>query len=138
MDAGAAQEAALLIENAIKYSPSGSTIKLAARTEDRKVVVDVTDSGRGIPPEHLPRVFDRFYRVDDSRAKKTGGLGLGLAIVQTIAQLHHGRVEILSQVDVGTRVRLIFPLDGASEAQPPKASMENALPQEPWAKPARA
>ncbi|HEV8604458.1 MAG TPA: heavy metal sensor histidine kinase [Tepidisphaeraceae bacterium] len=128
-----------LIENAIKYSPSGSTITLLGRVADQKVEVDVIDSGPGIPPEHLPRVFDRFYRVDKARAKLTGGLGLGLAIVKTIAQLHQGTAEIQSELGVGTRARLTFPI--TRPAQPPresKAQAEKAAPTEPWAKPARA
>lgn len=128
-----------LIENAIKYSPSGSTIELSARVADRALQVDVSDSGRGISCEHLPRVFDRFYRVDQTRTKMTGGLGLGLAIVQTIAQLHQGRAEIQSQVGVGTRVRLIFPI--IPPAEPPrehKTAAEKALEVEQWAKPAQA
>ena len=128
-----------LIENAMKYSPVSSTIKLLARVNDQNLLVDVADSGRGIPPEHLPRVFDRFYRVDKARTKMTGGLGLGLAIVQTIAQLHRGKAEIQSEVGVGTRVRLIFPIIAPADApKEPKAAAEKVIPAEPWAKPARA
>ncbi len=128
-----------LIENAIKYSPPGSTIDLSARIIDRALQVDVADSGRGIPPEHLPRVFDRFYRVDQARTKMTGGLGLGLAIVQTIAQLHQGKAEIQSQVGAGTRVRLIFPIISPLEtAKEPTPAPEKPLAAEPWAKPAQA
>ncbi len=128
-----------LIENSIKYSPSTSTITLSARMADQVLQVDVSDSGPGIPPEHLPRVFDRFYRVDKARTKLTGGLGLGLAIVKTIAQLHQGAAEIQSQLGVGTRVRLSFPITRLS--QPPresKALADKAPPAEQWAKPARA
>jgi signal transduction histidine kinase len=128
-----------LIENAIKYSPNGSTIDLSARVLDRILQVDVADSGRGISSEHLPRVFDRFYRVDQARAKMTGGLGLGLAIVQTIAQLHQGKAEIQSQVGVGTRVRLIFPVVASPEApREQKPAPEKPFPAEQWAKPAQA
>jgi two-component system heavy metal sensor histidine kinase CusS len=128
-----------LIENAIKYSPTGSTIDLSARVLDRTLQIDVADSGRGISSEHLPRVFDRFYRVDQARAKMTGGLGLGLAIVQTIAQLHQGKAEIQSQVGVGTRVRLNFPIIGPPEApREQKPAAEKPFPAEQWAKPAQA
>jgi two-component system heavy metal sensor histidine kinase CusS len=128
-----------LIENAIKYSPTGSTIDLSARIADRALQVDVADSGRGIPSEHLPRVFDRFYRVDSARAKITGGLGLGLAIVQTIAQLHQGKAEIQSQVGVGTRVRLIFPMVPPAEpSKEHKLVAEKPVSAQPWAKPAQA
>jgi len=130
-----------LIENAIKYSPTGSTIDVSARIADKALQVDIADSGRGIPSEHLPRVFDRFYRVDQTRTKKTGGLGLGLAIVQTIAQLHQGKVEIQSQVGVGTKVRLIFPLTvvpHAEAAKETKPAVDKPFPAEQWAKPAQA
>jgi two-component system heavy metal sensor histidine kinase CusS len=126
-----------LIENAIKYSEAGSAIHLSAWVENGMLMVEVEDEGRGIPQEHLPRVFDRFYRVDDSRAKKTGGLGLGLAIVQTVAQLHQGRTEIESQVGVGTRVRLIFP-GGSIAAQSGPRLVTDKPADSQWAKPARA
>jgi two-component system heavy metal sensor histidine kinase CusS len=126
-----------LIENAIKYSEPGSAIHLSAWVEEGMLMVEVEDEGRGIPTEHLPRVFDRFYRVDDSRAKKTGGLGLGLAIVQTVAQLHQGRTEISSEVGVGTRVRLIFP-KGTIQPQTGPRLVTDTPPDSQWAKPARA
>jgi two-component system heavy metal sensor histidine kinase CusS len=71
--------------------------------------IDVSDTGVGIPPEALPRVFDRFFRVDSSRSQASGGTGLGLAIVQSIALLHGGNVEISSQPGQGTRVTLHVP-----------------------------
>jgi two-component system heavy metal sensor histidine kinase CusS len=127
-----------LIENAIKYSEAGSKIHLAAWVEEGQLHVEVRDEGRGIPNEHLPRVFDRFYRVDDSRAKKTGGLGLGLAIVQTIAQLHQGRTEIDSKVGVGTRVRLVIPKATIQPPTGPRLATEKSGAESQWAKPARA
>ena len=99
-----------LIENAIAYSTPGGTIKLSAQSEEGRLRIDVRDSGRGIPPEHLPHVFDRFYRVDGTRSKKTGGMGLGLAIVKTIAELHGGDVRIASKLGVGTRISLLLPI----------------------------
>ena len=84
-------------------------MRVRAWNEDARLKVDVQDSGRGIPAEHLPHVFDRFYRVDATRTKNTGGLGLGLAIVKTIAQLHRGTVSIESQPGLGTRLTLSFP-----------------------------
>jgi two-component system heavy metal sensor histidine kinase CusS len=71
--------------------------------------IEVSDTGIGIPPEALPRVFDRFFRVDSSRSQGSGGTGLGLAIVQSIALLHGGNVEISSQPGQGTRVTLHMP-----------------------------
>ena len=98
-----------LVENALAHTPEGGHVRLAAARDDGAVRVSVTDDGCGIPPEHLPFVFDRFRRVDDSRSARTGGAGLGLAIVRTIASLHGGKVEIESEVGVGTRVALHFP-----------------------------
>jgi two-component system heavy metal sensor histidine kinase CusS len=108
-----------LVENAIAYSDAGGTITLGARAERQTLFVEVQDTGRGIPAEHLPRLCDRFYRVDGARSGKTGGLGLGLAIVKSIAALHGGSLRISSVPGVGTRVSLILPLvlspaDGAA------------------------
>jgi signal transduction histidine kinase len=72
--------------------------------------IEVSDTGVGIPPESLPKVFDRFFRVDSSRAQASGGTGLGLAIVQSIMLLHGGKVEISSQPGQGTRVTLRMPV----------------------------
>ncbi|MCY2954112.1 MAG: heavy metal sensor histidine kinase [Planctomycetota bacterium] len=113
-----------LIENAIAYSNPGGTIKLAAHAKNGLLRIDVRDSGRGIPPEHLPHVFDRFYRVDGTRSKKTGGIGLGLAIVKTIASLHGGDVRIASRVGVGTRITILFP----ASAPTPLPSTRSAKP----------
>lgn len=86
-----------LIDNAIKYSDPGSLVWVEAAKEDRKtVVIRVRDQGVGIAPEHLPRLFERFYRVDPGRSRKVGGTGLGLAIVKHIAQAHGGRVGVES------------------------------------------
>ncbi len=103
-----------LVENALKYSSSGGEVCVRAWNEGGMLKVEVKDSGRGIPAEHLPHVFDRFYRVDATRSKNTGGLGLGLAIVKTISQLHRGTVSIESQVGLGTRITLTFPSAAAS------------------------
>jgi signal transduction histidine kinase len=74
------------------------------------ICIEVSDTGAGIPSEALPRVFDRFFRVDSSRFQGSGGTGLGLAIVQSIALLHGGNVEISSQLGHGTRVTLHVPV----------------------------
>jgi two-component system heavy metal sensor histidine kinase CusS len=78
------------------------------------ICIEVSDTGAGIPAEALPRVFDRFFRVDSSRSQGSGGTGLGLAIVQSIALLHGGNVEISSQLGHGTRVTLHVPVSSSA------------------------
>ena len=106
-----------LVSNAVAHTPSGGSIVLGTTLETgaeaSTVRVEVSDTGVGIPAEALPRVFDRFFRVDSSRSQGSGGTGLGLAIVQSIALLHGGSVEILSQVGQGTRVTLRMPASSA-------------------------
>jgi two-component system heavy metal sensor histidine kinase CusS len=98
-----------LVSNAIAHTPPGGTVTLAATNEDVLMRIEVSDTGVGIPAEALPRVFDRFFRVDPSRSKTSGGTGLGLAIVQSILTLHGGSAEIVSQLGRGTRVTLRMP-----------------------------
>src|SRR5439155_25028075 len=81
-----------LVENAIHHTPAGGVVRLEACGDNGFVAVSVRDTGSGIPPEHVPHVFDRFYRADPSRSKDTGGVGLGLAIVRSIMSLHGGEV----------------------------------------------
>jgi len=95
-----------LVSNAIAHTPPGGTIRLGTAGEGDGVRIEVSDTGSGIPSDALPRVFDRFFRVDPSRSKSSGGTGLGLAIVQSIMTLHGGRAEIRSQIGRGTMVTL--------------------------------
>lgn len=95
-----------LVSNAIAHTPPGGTVKLAAGAEGDAIRIDVADTGTGIPAEALPKVFDRFFRVDPSRCKSSGGTGLGLAIVQSIMTLHGGTVQITSDLGRGTMVTL--------------------------------
>jgi two-component system, OmpR family, heavy metal sensor histidine kinase CusS len=95
-----------LVSNAIAHTPPEGTVTLAAVAESSTVRIEVSDTGTGIPAEALPRVFDRFFRVDPSRSKASGGTGLGLAIVQSIMTLHGGSAEIASQLGRGTIVTL--------------------------------
>jgi two-component system phosphate regulon sensor histidine kinase PhoR len=90
-----------LLENAIKYTPDGGSIRLAATDDGEYVKVSVTDSGIGIPFKDLPRIFERFYRVDEARTREQGGTGLGLAIVKHIVQLHGGTVAVASEPGKG-------------------------------------
>ena len=98
-----------LLDNAIKYTPSGGSIRLRVAREDGCAILDVVDDGIGIPPEALPHVFERFYRVDDSRSRTQGGVGLGLSIVQSICAAHRVTVEVDSFPGHGSRFRLKFP-----------------------------
>lgn len=95
-----------LVSNAIAHTPPGGTVTLETMNDGAAIRIDVSDTGVGIPVEALPRVFDRFYRVDPSRSKTSGGTGLGLAIVQSILALHGGSTAITSQVGRGTCVTL--------------------------------
>ncbi|HEX4796749.1 MAG TPA: heavy metal sensor histidine kinase [Humisphaera sp.] len=102
-----------LVENALAYTPAGGAIELIAAVRDGSLCIEVADSGCGIPAENLPRLFDRFHRVDPSRSKHTGGVGLGLAIVKGISALHGGTVEVLSRVGAGSCFTMRLPLEGA-------------------------
>ncbi len=100
-----------LIENAIKYSEEKTNIYIESIIKDgKKGIVSIRDEGVGISEEDTKRIFDRFYRVDDSRTKATGGTGLGLAIVKRIVEIHKGEIEILSELGKGTKISIILPL----------------------------
>ena len=91
-----------LVDNAIKHTPEGGTVNIRADNPDGVAVhVSVADTGIGIPPEDLPHVFERFYRVDKSRSRAQGGAGLGLAIAKSIVEAHSGRIGVQSTVGVG-------------------------------------
>ena len=98
-----------LVANALSHTPSGGLVTLSARRDAAALRVEVRDSGSGIAASDLPHVFERFYRADPSRSSQTGGVGLGLAIVHSIALLHGGSAEITSEIGRGTTARLIFP-----------------------------
>jgi two-component system, OmpR family, heavy metal sensor histidine kinase CusS len=102
-----------LVSNAVAHTPPGGSVVLAANAKGATICIEVTDTGVGIPPEALPRVFDRFFRVDASRSQASGGTGLGLAIVQGIMLLHGGNAEIASRPGQGTRVTLRMPVSGS-------------------------
>lgn len=105
-----------LVSNAVAHTPEGGTVAIRTHADTEHVEIEVSDTGVGIAADVLPRVFDRFFRVDPSRSKASGGTGLGLSIVQGIVQLHCGQVEIASKPGVGTRVTLRMPVRGKLEA----------------------
>ena len=98
-----------LVDNAVKYSPEGSAVGVELTEAPDEVVISVTDHGPGVPREHLPRLFERFYRVDKARSRDLGGTGLGLAIVKHIAQAHGGSVSVESVVGRGSTFRIHLP-----------------------------
>ena len=101
-----------LVDNACKYTPDGGRIEVRARTRDGNVVVEVRDTGPGIPREHLPRLFERFYRVDSGRAREHGGTGLGLAIVKHLAIANRGEVSVESELGRGSTFTVKLPRAG--------------------------
>jgi two-component system sensor histidine kinase VicK len=100
-----------LISNAIKYSYAGGRIDVEARQRDAEYVeISVKDTGIGIPPKHLDRIFDRFYRVDKARSRNMGGTGLGLSIAREIIRAHGGTIYLESEINKGTQVVFTLPL----------------------------
>ncbi len=117
-----------LLDNAIKYSDAGKQVHVSAQKSGAWLTVAVSDQGCGISQEHLPRVFERFYRVDKARSRKLGGTGLGLAIVKHIAQAHQGHVEVDSAVGQGSTFQIRLPAgddrsDTPAAAEPPSELM---------------
>jgi heavy metal sensor kinase len=98
-----------VLDNAIKYTPAGGRIDVHLGHRDGTPLVTLHDTGIGVSPEHLPRVFDRFYRVDKARSRAEGGTGLGLSIAQSIIAAHGGRIELDSQPGQGTTCTVTLP-----------------------------
>jgi len=103
-----------LVSNAIRYTPDGGEILLRWGERNGQPVFSVQDSGIGIAPQHIPRLTERFYRVDRSRSRETGGTGLGLAIVKHIAMRHQAKLEVLSEEGKGSTFSLVFPIGRAA------------------------
>ena len=98
-----------LLDNAVKYTPSGGTVILKLEAKPRRIFITVKDTGVGIPQADLAHIFDRFYRVDKTRTRQTGGFGLGLAIARQIIRAHNGRIAVESNVGKGTAFRICLP-----------------------------
>jgi two-component system phosphate regulon sensor histidine kinase PhoR len=98
-----------LVDNALKYGKKGGQVTLSGRIEKGDCLLEVADDGPGISPEHLPRIFERFYRIDKGRSRELGGTGLGLSIAKHVVESHGGTIRAESRVGVGTRLILRFP-----------------------------
>jgi two-component system phosphate regulon sensor histidine kinase PhoR len=97
-----------LLDNAIKYTPRKGSIVIRSRKQESRVITTITDTGVGIPHESLPRVFERFYRVDKARSRDQGGTGLGLSIVKHIVESHGGAVMVESEIGQGSTFGVSF------------------------------
>lgn len=100
-----------IMNNAIKYSPDGGTITVSVRTTDVQLILSISDEGLGIPKQDLPKIFDRFYRVDKARSRAQGGTGLGLAIAKEIIKQHHGFIWAKSEYGKGSTFTIVLPYD---------------------------
>ncbi len=98
-----------VVENSVRYTPGGGRVRVRTSRAPGGVRIEIADTGIGIPSEHLPRIFERFYRVDAARSRELGGTGLGLAIVKHLVEAHGGRVEAESVLGSGTTIRMVFP-----------------------------
>jgi signal transduction histidine kinase len=100
----------ILLDNAIKNTPADGHVDVRVRPEGVAAVAEVVDTGSGIAPEHLPRIFDRFYRADKARSRGDGGSGLGLAIARMLVDAHGGHLAVSSTLGVGTHVTVSLPM----------------------------
>jgi two-component system phosphate regulon sensor histidine kinase PhoR len=116
-----------LVSNAVRYTPQGGRVTLAWRTDELgRGVFSVTDTGIGIAAEHIPRLTERFYRVDRGRSRETGGTGLGLAIVKHVLLRHQATLEIKSELGVGSEFRMVFPAWRSVIDAPPQTAAHAA------------
>lgn len=111
-----------LVDNAVKYTAAGGRVEVRGRLEGDDVVVEVRDSGVGIAPEHLPRIFDKFYMADGGLNRRAGGTGVGLYLVREIVRLHAGQVDVDSRPGSGSRFVVRLPRGQARAAVPQAAS----------------
>jgi two-component system phosphate regulon sensor histidine kinase PhoR len=106
-----------LIDNAIKYTPEGGKVSLLGRVAGNQIILEVADTGMGIPSDDLPRIFERFYRVDKARSRALGGTGLGLSIVKHLVQSLEGRVSVTSRLGSGSVFTVTLPLHGGGSVR---------------------
>lgn len=107
------QAVRILVDNAVRYTPEGGSIRLSAGMTDGRAFFEVQDGGIGIAEEDVPRIFDRFFRADPARTRASGGTGLGLSIARWIVERHDGHFEVLSRPELGTRMRVVMPAASA-------------------------
>jgi len=100
-----------IIDNAIKYSPQNGFVKVSLLKDGKEAVIKVEDNGPGIPDSEKERIFERFYRLDDSRARDTGGTGLGLAIAKEAVLMHGGTITVSSEGEMGSIFSIYLPTD---------------------------
>jgi len=98
-----------LIDNAVKYTPENGRVDVRTSKENSHILTEISDTGIGIPKEHLPRIFERFYRVDKTRSRNLGGTGLGLSIVKHIVIMHGGKIEVQSEEGKGSKFSITLP-----------------------------
>jgi len=114
-----------ILHNAIVYTPPNGDIRVLTGKDGDTVFVEISDSGPGISPEHQTRIFDRFYRVDKVRSRKTGGTGLGLAIAKWAVEIHGGRIELVSEPGHGSSFRILLPTAPETPGLPPRHDEED-------------
>jgi two-component system phosphate regulon sensor histidine kinase PhoR len=99
-----------LLDNAIRFTPRGGTVSLRTASDDAGSILEVSDTGIGIPQSAIAQVFDRFFRVDEARSREDGGAGLGLSIVKSICSAHGAEIDVISQLNAGSCFRVKFAL----------------------------
>jgi len=99
-----------LLDNAIRYTPAGGQVEARLDTASGEARLAISDTGAGIPPESMDKIFERFYRVDKSRTRAEGGFGLGLSIVKWVVDAHHGRISVTSRPGEGSVFTVLMPM----------------------------
>jgi two-component system, OmpR family, phosphate regulon sensor histidine kinase PhoR len=115
-----------LLDNAINYTPSGGSVTISAAEDDTFVSISVSDTGIGIPPSEVPRIFDRFYRVDKARSRQAGGTGLGLSIVRDIVDAHSGTITVQTKPGKGSKFTVVLPKEPSQKSEDPPSSPKSS------------